>query len=87
MENNNLENYRDTLMKLGEMMFSLYEGEELTEEQINLIKNATDKQKLLAMEMVAFSSLEGKKYTNYCRNKRKINDPRIRNDLKEFIIK
>lgn len=87
MENNNLENYRDTLMKLGEIMFSLYEGEELTEEQIMLIKNATDKQKLLAMEIVVLSNLQGKKYTNYCRNKRKINDPRIRNDLKEFIIK
>lgn len=82
MENNNLENYRDTLMKLGEIMFSLYEGKELVEEQINLIKNATDKQKLLAMEIVVLSNLQGRKYTNYCRNKRKINDPRIRNDLK-----
>ena len=72
MENNNLENYRGTLMKLGEIMFSLYEGKELTIEQINQIKNSTDKQKLLAMEMVAFSSLEGKKYTNYCYNVRRL---------------
>lgn len=72
MENNNLENHRDILMKLGEIMFSLYEGKELTVEQINLIKNSTDKQKLLAMEMVAFSSLEGKKYTNYCHNVRRL---------------
>ena len=57
-------------MKLGDIMFSFYEGKELTEEQINLIKNATDKQILLAMEMVTFSSLEGKKYTNFCHNVR-----------------
>lgn len=72
MEINNVENYRDSLMKLGEIMFFLYEGKELTEEQINLIKNATDKQKLLAMEIVAFSSLEGKSYTNFCHNVRKL---------------
>ena len=87
MGNNNLVIYRDTLMKLGETMFSLYEGKELTVEQITLIKNSTDKQKLLAMEIVVLSNLQGKKYTNYCRNKRKIDDPRIRNDLKEFIMK
>ena len=72
MENNNLENHRDTLFKLGDIMFSFYEGKELTEDQRNLIKNATDKQKLLAMEMVVFSSLEGKKYTNFCHNVRKL---------------
>ena len=44
----------------------------LTDEQINLIKNATDKQKLLAMEMVSFSSLEGKNYTNFCHNVRRL---------------
>ena len=34
-------------------------------------KEESDK-KLLAMEMVAFSSLEGKKYTNYCHNVRRL---------------
>ena len=72
MEKNNLDNHRDTLMKLGDIMFSFYEGKELTDEQIKLIKNATDKQKLLAMEMASFSSLEGKKYTNYCHNVRRL---------------
>ena len=72
MEINNVENYRDSLMKLGEIMFFLYEGKELTEEQINLIKNATDKQKLLAMGMAAFSNLEGKNYTNFCHNARRL---------------
>ena len=47
MENKNFENYREKLMKLGETMYSFYDGNELTEEQLNLIKNAIDKQKLL----------------------------------------
>lgn len=68
MEINGLENHRDLLMKLGEVMFSLYEGKELNEEQINLITNTTDKQKLLAMKMFTYSRLEGKNYTNYCHN-------------------
>lgn len=72
MENKKEENYRDTLMKLGNIMFSFYEGKELTEEQINIIKNATEKQKLLAMEMFVFSSLEGKNYTNFCHNVRRL---------------
>jgi len=72
MEFKNVENHRDTLMKLGDAMFSLYDGKELNEEQINLIKNATDKQKLLAMGMSTFASLEGKNYTNYCNNVRRL---------------
>ena len=72
MENNNLDNYRDVLMKLGAAMISLYEGKELIEEQINLIKSVSDKTKILAMEMYVSSSLKGKKYTNFCYNVRRL---------------
>jgi len=64
--------YRDKLMEVGAAMFALYTGNILHDEQIDMIKNASDKEKLLALEMVAAHNLKGQSYTNYCRNKRKI---------------
>ena len=72
MEKNNTELYRDKLMELGIAMFSFLTGKELHPNQIMMIKEASDKQKILALELVSASYLKGKEYTNYCRNKRSI---------------
>lgn len=72
MEKSSTELYRDKLMELGIAMFSLLTGKELHSDQIMMIKEASDKQKLLALEIVAANYLKGKEYTNYCRNKMKI---------------
>ena len=72
MKKSSTELYRDKLMELGIAMFSFLTGTELHPDQIMMIKEASDKQKVLALEMVAASYLKGKEYTNYCRNKRSI---------------
>lgn len=72
MEKSSTELYRDKLMELGIAMFSLLTGKELHSDQIMMIKEASDKQKLLALEIVALNNLKGQEYTNYCRNKRSI---------------
>lgn len=72
MEKTNREMYKDKLIELGIAMFALLTGKVLHPEQIDMIKNATDKQKVLALELVASNSLKGQEYTNYCHNKRKI---------------
>lgn len=72
MEKITTEICHDRLMELGTAMFALLTGNELYQGQIDIIKVATDKQKILAMEMVAAYNLKGKSYTNYCQNKKKI---------------
>lgn len=72
MEKNSTELYRNKLMELGTAMFSFLTGKQLHTDQIMMIKEASDKQKILALEMVVASNLKGQEYTNYCRNKRKI---------------
>jgi len=72
MERSSTELYRDKLMELGTAMFSFLTGRELHPQQIVMIKEASEKQKILALEMVAASNLKGQEYTNYCRNKRSI---------------
>lgn len=63
---------RNKLRDLGVAMRSLIDGKTITLDQILLISEATDKQKNLALLMHAASTLEGKEYTTYCRNIRKI---------------
>ena len=58
------------LVDLGEAMYLLLNGNELSSEQLVLIKESTDKQKNLALMMRAASTLKGQKYTNYCYNAR-----------------
>lgn len=63
---------RDRFMELGTAMFALLTGRELHSDQIDMIKEASDKEKVLSMEMVAASNLKGQNYTNYCQNRKKI---------------
>ena len=72
MEKSNIEIYRENMMGLGTSMFALLTGRILHDEQINMIRNASDREKILALEMVAANNLKGQGYTNYCQNKRKI---------------
>ena len=74
MEKSNTEIYRENMMELGTAMFALFTGRILHDEQINMIKKSSDKEKILALEMVAAYNLKGQDYTNYCKNKRKIRD-------------
>lgn len=81
MEKTNIEICRDKLMELGTAMFAFLTGKELHPEQIKMINEATDKQILLALELVAVNNLKGQEYTNYCQNKRKLSRSRtIRKD-------
>ena len=73
MEKSSTELYRDKLIELGIAMFSFLTGKELHPDQIVMIKESSDRQKILALEMVAIDNLKGQQYTIYCRNKRNIN--------------
>ena len=67
-----MEQYRDKMRELGTSMFACLTGVKLHDEQIILIKNASEKEKLLAMEIVAYEKLKGQAYTNYCQNMKRI---------------
>lgn len=72
MENINIETHRNRLMEIGIAMFSYYEGNVLDEYQVDLLSKASDREKQLGQELVVSANLKGQKYTNYCKNKRKI---------------
>lgn len=69
-----MEQYKERMLELGSSMFALLTGVRLHDEQLNLIKNSTDKERNLAMQIVAYDKLEGQAYTNFCQNMRRIRE-------------
>lgn len=72
VRNISMELYKEKMKELGTSMFDLLTGVKLHDEQLQLIENASEREKLLAMEIVAYDSLKGQAYTNYCRNMKRI---------------
>ena len=72
MENNNIEEYRNKMIKLGTAMFKYYRGNILSEDELILIATSSSDTKILAMDLLTSEILNGKNYTNYCHNKKHI---------------
>lgn len=73
MEQINKEIYNEKLLEIGAAMIALVNGKVLNDHQIEIIKQANDRQKVLGMQLMSAYDLSGQKYTNYCHNIRKIN--------------
>lgn len=72
MDKTKLDKRRDNLLELGTSLFAYYTGKELHIDQLNLVAESTDKEKILAMELLSSTMLKGREYTNYCQNSRSI---------------
>lgn len=72
MEQINTEACYNKLLELGAAMFDLLNGKKLNDNQIEMIKRASDKQKVLGLQLLAAYNLSDQKYTNYCHNIREI---------------
>lgn len=77
MEKVNKEIYNNELLELGAAMLALLNGRVLNDCQIEIIKGANDRQKVLGMQLMTANNLSGQKYTNYCHNMRKISRRQI----------
>ena len=73
MGQTNREIYNDKFLELGAAMLGLLNGKVLDEHQIEIIKEASDRQKVLGLQLITANNLSGQKYTNYCHNIRKLN--------------
>lgn len=73
MEQIKREIYNNELLELGAAMLDLLNGKVLNDRQIEIIKGANDRQKVLGMQLMTANNLSGQKYTNYCYNIRKLN--------------
>lgn len=72
MKQTQSEIYNEKILEIGAAMLALLGGKVLNDHQIEIIKGANDKQKLLGMQYMTAYNLSGQKYTNYCHNVKRI---------------